>query len=285
MPTIVLILMAAYEQHCIKRPKAKPTEFTALAEWAAGTDIAERERETLQADPETEKDYAPGPNATLAEHRRFLANAGGWGPHIDIQEVRRKGGRQGDGLEITLTNGLTIRFPKQEQVTTRGHWQRTVIGGTNGIADPPALKDPQMFKVYRSLCVLADAPPEDREAEDLADAVRDFISLCEPIGDHDLTDAGGRYDAIARCRARDTYDPKRSDSTPVVVVDRDGTRYLRGGELRDFLSYRSLGISSADLPGRMFGIGFEHVAINGREAARPDQSSRRTSRMILYRMP
>ena len=137
VPTIVLILMAAYEQHCIKRPKAKPTEFTALAEWAAGTDIADRERETLQADPETEKDYAPGPNATLAEHRRFLANAGGWGPHIDIQAVVRHGGRAVDSIEIQLSNGLVVRFDRQDQITTRGHWQRTIVGDTNGIADPP----------------------------------------------------------------------------------------------------------------------------------------------------
>ena len=66
---------------------------------------ARRCRPTRGTDKETS--YAPGPNATLAEHRRFLANAGGWGPRIDIQDVIRHGGRAVDELEIELTNGLS----------------------------------------------------------------------------------------------------------------------------------------------------------------------------------
>ena len=105
VPTLILILTAAYETHCTKTPKAKPTEFRALAEWAAGTDIADRERELADAEEAGHKKEGQGQprstgargDAPLAEHRAYLGAAGGWGPHVDIKRrppLRRPPGRR-----------------------------------------------------------------------------------------------------------------------------------------------------------------------------------------------
>jgi len=296
--TLILVIKAAYETHCVKTPKARPNEFASLATWAAGTDIADRERERAP-EPQVEEEepakakkgksglgQAPAGTAPLGEHRAYLRHAGGWGDRIDIKTVMRFGNRPVDALEVELTNGQRIVFDRQDQVTTRGHWVRTVIACTNGIADPAPLSDRDAQKVYRSLCIIADAPPEAREVEDLQDVVDDLLAIAEPITEQDLTDAAGRYTATAVCRARKPYDPRdrNSDAQPAVIVDRDGRRYLRAGELRDYLNYRGLAVSAQSLTGRMRMLGASHLTVNGREPAR-DTEPRRTNRMWLYQLP
>lgn len=300
VPTLILILQSAYETHCTKRPKAKPDEFRKLAEWAAKTDIAQRER---QFDPALEQqeeaggkkkkgkktglEKPPRGDAPLAEHRAYLRQAGGWTNRIDIKTVRRHGIGSTDRLDIELTNGQRIVFPRQDQITTRGHWARTVVMCTNGIADPISLTDWEQVRILRSLCILADTPPEEREREDLQDVLDDFLALAEAITDHDLSTSEGRFETTVRCRARGSWDPRDRDDEgrPVVIISRHDQRsYIRASELQNYLNWRGLKITTGALPGRMRMLDADHLILNGREQARDDKPRRRTSRLPLYRL-
>jgi hypothetical protein len=279
--TLEGILASIYQHQCEKRPPAKDGYFRKIAEWAARTDIATRERERASSDEGKPERVTPGNNATLPQHRAFLRTAGGWSEGVDVQEVRRNGTRPGDRLDIDLTNGLRIRFHRQESVTSRGHWQKTVVLCTNGMANPPSLKDHELVAVLRSLCILADTPARDREDDDLAEALRDFLETCEQVPAHDmLEDAGAAHMVITHCRER-SYDPRRQQGTPVLLVDDTGREFIRAGEFRDYLNYRGLGLHSADLPGRMSGLGVPQIHINAREQSTGGRR-RRTARMIVY---
>ena len=148
------------------------------------------------------------------------------------------------------------------------------------------MKEPQLVKVYRSLCVLADTPaPADVDREILEEAIRDFIGIAEPLTDHDLDDGAGRYELIARCRARDPYEPRRSDSPPVLIVDQEGHRFIRGGELQTYLHHQHTDLNNAQIPGRLATLGLERIKLEGREAPRHDDRPRAKNRMIVYRVP
>jgi hypothetical protein len=295
VPTLEQMLEAFFHARCDPRPPPRKGEFRKLAEWATTTRLAERERNPEPEDEKPKKtkkakklDKPPKGDAPLAEHREYVRVAGGWGNRIDINNVKRYGTHVTDALRIELSNGQRINFDRQDHVTTRGHWARTVIACTNGIADPSALTDWEGQKVFRSLCILADAPPERVEEERLEDVVADFIAQAEAVAGHNFADTAGRYDVTARCRARATYDPRNRGEDapkPALVIDQDGERYVRAGELQDYLNYRGLGITASALSGRMAMIGFQHVTVNGREPVRPDDAPRRTNRMQLYQLP
>jgi hypothetical protein len=288
--TIEGILASIYEHKCEKRPPAKDGYFRKIAEWAARTDIATRERERASSDDDgggKPERATPGNNATLPQHRAFLRTAGGWGPDVDVQEVRRGGTNPTDELKITLTNGLAIRFSRQENITTRGHWQRTIILSTSGMANPPALKDHELVTVLRSLCILADTPPpDDREEAALNDTVRDYLSSCEPLHGYDLTDTAAIFAAVTACRARQPYDPRRGVGAPVLLVcAATGYRYIRAGELADYIHASSLDLIHAQIPGRMRDIGFGHVTLNGREGPLPGGGRRTKTHTVVYQLP
>jgi hypothetical protein len=297
VPTLEMMLRNFYETRCVQIPKARRDEFRKLADWATRTQIAGRERLTDDNAPmpakrpkakrkaKTALEDPPSGAAPLAEHRAYVKLAAGLPDAVDARTVIRHGARGVDALIIELTNGQRITFDRQDHVTTRGWWARIVITCTNGIADPLTLTEREATKVFRSLCILADAPLEQREAEELRDSVEDLLALAEPLTGYDLGDPKDRFDVTARCRARPPWDPRRDEHQPVVIVDLDGRRYLRAGELLAHLSHRGLTVGGGALPGRMHMLGAERLHITGREGAQLDGRARRTAHMQLYRLP
>lgn len=299
-PTLILIIKAAYEQHCIQTPKAKPDEFAKLAEWASRTDIAGRERmfpPTADTDPDGEPgkkekkkelDHPPGAHATLAELKAYITLAGGWNPRIDVQAVNRPDSRLTSRLTISLSNGQRIIFAQQAQITSRGHWPRTVIAATNGAASPRNLTDTQQLHVYRCLCQLADAPAETREREETVDVLADLLSEVEIEQPRQTAEVNPTwwYWAISICRARTKYDPRNTETHPVLLDAPDGSRYIRAGELSDYLRHRGIDVGSgAELEGRLADAGCTRQMVNGREPPRADDKRRITNHMVVYRMP
>lgn len=291
VPTIERALRTEYESVCDPHPPARTDEFIKLARWAAKTSIAQRERERASDDTEGKVSGGmptpPGRDATLAEHRAYLAAAGGWQP-IDIAEVIRTGTRAIDSLEVRLTNGLVIEFPHQGDITTRGIWDRTVRLETNGIADPPQLKGWELGKVLNSLCILASAPPEIREAEELSDLFADFLALTEPVLGHTVTETVDCFKLIEAVRARAVWNPRdQGPNRPALIVDRETSlEYVRAGELRDYLNFRGAGIAMSAMAGRMRRIGLARVDVNGREPADTDRTgvARQKAHIRLYRI-
>ena len=297
VPTLEQMLRLIYETRYEQTPPAKPTEFREIAVWASKTDIARRERLTEDNSPmpakkpkrrrkgKTGLEDPPGADAALADHRGYVKVALGLPENVDVKNVKRHGLRGADPLIIELTNGQRVVFDQQNMVTTRGKWAGIVTICTSGIADPVGLSEWEALKVLRSLCILADTPVARTEAEDLAEAIDNFLAVAEPLTDHDLGDADGRYNLVAACRARPAFDPRRNEHEPVVIVDKDGRRYLRAGELRDYLNYHGLGIPPGALAGRMSMVGAEHLHLEGRESQRLDDRPRRKGHMQVYRLP
>lgn len=297
-PGIERALVAEYIAVCDKKPAAKAGYFAEIAKWAAHTRIAERERErdqrktpsltaaTATDDSDNDLGKAPGADATLTEHRQYVGAAGGWLPHNDIADIQRFGGKLVDAMAIKLTNGLTIEFRHQGDITARGMWTKSVIAGTNGIAVPKQLKGWQLELVYRSLCILANAPEGQAEAEDHEDTLGDLLTLAEQVLGHHVKDSAAIFALIETLRLRPKWDPRDRNSVvaPALVVDSaDSARYLRAGELRDYFTFRNAGITNAEFPGRMSMIGLRQTWLNGREPARLE-GVRRTNRALLYRL-
>jgi len=296
--TLEQMLKLFYQARCERTPPARRDEFRKLAEWAAGTGIADRERALAPPDPPPEEvkkakkpkddlDRPPGPHATLAELRAYITLAGGWGSRVDVAGVHRPDSRLTSRLTIGLTNGQRIVFVKQEQITTRPHWARTVIAATNGTAVPRNLTDTQALSVYRCLCALADAPAETREREETDDAIADLLAETELEQPRQVAELGVTwwFWAIGICRARAKYDPRNPETHPILLEAPDGTRYLRAGELADYLRHRGLDIPPTELEGRLADIGWTRQAVDGREPPRADDQRRRMNRMVVYRMP
>ena len=161
VPTMMMILMAAYETHCVKRPKAKPDEFQKLAEWAAGTDIADRERtETAEADQGLCARAQRHPRRTppVPRQRRRLGPA-------RRHRSRRPQGRPRSSTASRSTSPTASRSGSPARTTSPP--ADTGNGPSSAIptASPTRRhsRNPSSSKVYRSLCVLADTPAEDRE--------------------------------------------------------------------------------------------------------------------------
>lgn len=293
VPTIVTALKAFYEERCTKTPPARANEFTDIAKWVTSTDIARRERLTEENTPTLAKKAkkatkklgkAPDGDAPLAEHRDYVKVAAGLPGPVNVATIARAGVRQADSLTITLSNGQRIVFPRQDQIT-RTAWPRIVVMCTSGIADPPKLSEEEMLRVYRSMCIVADPPPERTEEDDVRDALSDYAKAADVIYHQDLSTWHGRYEAIVLCRARPEYDPRHPDREPVVLVDLQGQRYIRAGEVRKWLAASGLGMAQAAVHGRLSMIGAEYMAIDGREDRTSPQASRRTNRMLVYRLP
>lgn len=294
--TLEQMLRSFFEARFVPTPRPRKDEFLNLAGWAARTNMAARERAYADFD-EVEKpkrkrgtglETPPRGDAPLKDHREYVRIAGGWGDRIDVETVKRWGMHGADALEIKLTNGQIIYFGRQENVATRGGWARTVAMATNGIANPVTLKEVEGIKVLRSLCILADTPAYIAEAQTLEDAIADFVGQAEEFDTHDLTTPDGRYNAIAHCRARSAWDPRRADEDhrPILLLCRGGSgRYVRGGELRDYLRMRDLGVGGEAMPGRMATAGLEYVHLDGREARRPDRAGRAKNHGVFYRLP
>jgi hypothetical protein len=278
--TLELALRAEYESVCDPDPPARPDEFAALAGWAVRSRIAGRERDRghgLEADTPT----------SLLDHRRLVDEAGGWRP-VTVAQVRRYGNRLVDALHVYLDNGTVLDFPRQGDITTRGHWRRTVISATDGEADPPPVKESQLEDLYRSLCVLAGKSRAQMEAETHADMLADLLGLCMPLTGHNAADMATRYRLVAAIRARPTWDPTDRNATtqPVLVVDdQSGDEYLRAGDVMAWFRHRGAGIHSREFPGRMSMIGLEHVRLSGREPAGLESGDRRaTNTAVFYRL-
>lgn len=295
VPTLVLTLESFFAARCDPSPAPRKDEFKQIATWAAKTHIANRERAFADYEEEKPKksrrratglERQPRGDAPLAEHRAFVAIAGGWGDRIDIASVRRFGPRGVDALEIKLTNGQLIEFEHQEQITTRGHWARTVTMHTNGIARPVAMNELEALAVLRSLCILGDAPSWLSATENMREAVKDFVAMAAVWDEHDLSTPTGRYDAIRRAQAHDEWQPRLADDEhqPIVIVDRaDGRQHVRSSEVFAHVNYRGLKMPPLALPGRMAMIDAERWVCRGHrtEPGRKDRDSRR---MVLYRL-
>lgn len=292
-PTLEQMVRLFYETRCVQTPPAKASEFRDIAKWATSTDIARRERLTVENSPmpkpkakrgKSALKRPPKHDAALTEHREYVKAALGLPEGVDVKLAIRHGARTIDPLVLELSNGQRIRFEQQKQAMKLADWTQVAVTATNGIADPPTVTAWELLQVFRSICVIADAPAIVREEEDLRDALADFLSIAEPLTDFDFSSADGRYNAIAACRARPPWEPRKSERDPVVLVDKDGTRYLRAGELGAYLSYHGLLAPSA-VPGRMQELGIPRFDVNGREPSRPDGKTRRTGHIAVYRVP
>ena len=117
---------------------------------------------------------------------------------IDIAEVRRFGATRLDRLEIVLSNGQLIVFDREEQ-----HHHPRALGqddrqlhARDRRADH-ACRTGRQVKVYRSLCILADAPPEQREQRGTAgQLLDDFVGWSSR--DHRTTTSRRRKVASTR---------------------------------------------------------------------------------------
>jgi hypothetical protein len=280
-PTLERALRAEYDEVCDHDPPHRPDEFKALAAWAAGTRIAERESWRAASGAR----YNGGPSP-LAEHRDLVDAAGGWRP-LRLAAVHRYGNRLVDALHIYLDNGALIDFPRQSDITGRGGWARSVIAGTDGVAHPPALKDHDLQDVFRSLCVLAGRSRAQLEADEHADILADLLTLCRPFTGYSAVDSAARYQLLTAVKSERPWDPtdRQTPTQPLLIVDQvTGDEYLRAGDAMAYFRFRGAGIATREFPGRMSMIGLAHVRLNGREAATPQLAGdrRRTNTALFY---
>jgi hypothetical protein len=292
--TLERLIRGEYELNCEQQPPARADEFLSLAEWAAGTRIASRERNRAEhrEGRETGPEQAlalPSWEADTAEHRAFVHKLAGLPANVEIREVRRYGNRPSDALEIWLSTGVVVEFARADEPTRHGNWQRVLALATNGDAKPPAgLKEPQLLALLSSLARLSVTSRYTTEAEAHADTLREFLARCEPVLGYTLAGSPERFRLIEALRGRERFDPfdRSSLAGPALVTDeRDGARYVRGGELADFFRYKGAGLNAREFPGRMAMAGLAHVAVNGREPTPLDPSrGRRSIHTVLYRL-
>lgn len=293
-------LRTAYETKCETDPPAAPNEFAKIASWAIKSEIAGRERVADLADRATERAKArssagsamrpaPDADATLAEHRDYVADAGGWLGIAAIADVRRYGPNAADALDVTLDNGWRLAFDRHTDVTARGRWADTVTIATSGMAEPrTGLKGWELAKVLRSLLVLANTPAEEHERDAHQMLVDEFLALTELVGGHTLRDSPSRFALIEALRARATWSPRNPETIllPARIVDElDRREYVRAGELTEWLHHRKVGVSSRQIRGRMSMLGLEWIEVSGREAASVEQRKRRKIHAALYLLP
>jgi len=292
VPTLAHLLRGEYEVNCEHDPPARADEFQKLAEWAAHTRMASRERNRAEhaqrEEPEAPAFTQPPVGAPVAEHRAYIRRLAGLAVDIEIGEVKRFGGSVRDGMQIELSTGQVIDFAHQSEVTMFGGWRRAVVAATDGLARPPALKEPQLMALYGSLCRVAHTERHMTEAEQHTETLREFLALTEPVIGFELTTAATRFRLIEALRQRERWDPfeRGTLASPAEVTDeRAGDHYLRGGELWDYFRFKGAGLGPREFPGRMAMAGLEHATISGREPMPLDPSSRRrTAHMVLYRL-
>jgi Bifunctional DNA primase/polymerase, N-terminal len=287
-------LVAEYDAVCDKKPAALPMYFTKIAKWAAGSDIAGRERkrrQRLDADGGVEPDepkrktkrqvpYAPARDAPLAELRAFVRIAAGLPDVIRIDEVIRHGSRVVDAMHIRLSNGMVVRFDRQGDLTLPRVWQSVWTTDTAGIAKTGYLKAAELGDVLWALCVIARTLAGKSPEDVLQELVDDLVAMAELVHGT-LVGVEPRYLLLGALLDRPKYDASdRSNAArPTLVVDmRTGKRYLRAGELVSLANYRRLGISSAQFAGRMTMVGLERHTVQ----ALGDAGRRR---QVLYELP
>jgi len=295
VPTLAHLLRGEYEVNCEHDPPARADEFQKLAEWAAHTRMASRERNRAEhaehaerVEPAPASLAPPREGASTAEHLAYIARVAGLSATVEIKAVRRFGTRLVDGLEIALSTGQVIDFARAGDALARGGWHKAVIGATEGAARPPGLKDPQLLDLWRSLCTVAHTSHYQTEAESHAETLREFMALTEPVVGYELTTAATRFRLIDALRLRERWDPfdRSAMASPAEITDeRDGTHYLRGGELADWFRFKGAGLGTSQFPGRMTMVGLEQRRVSGREPMPLDPAQRRrTAHAVLYRV-
>jgi len=279
-------LVAEYDAVCDKKPAALPHYFTKIAKWAASSDIATRERERAKKPAKRSRSasrtlpLAPARDAALGELRAFVATAGGVPDVLRIDEVVRFGVDPGDALHVKLSNGMRVKFERQEDVMTPKAWQGAWIGGTSGVCRPPSLKIAELADVYWACCVIATSTAEERFEVDLQELVDELVDMAERVAGT-LTEVEPRYLLLGALRDRPRYDAadRGAAKPPALVVDmRNGRRYLRASELQSLADYRKLGISKAQFAGRMRMIRLERRLVQG-----DGDSGHR--KQVLYELP
>ena len=294
-------LKSFYEKHCVLDPPPTKGYFEGHIKWALKKSrIGAREQrafaeriasENGEAGKKTKRgptglENPPRSDAPLKEHREYVSQAGGWGDRIDVDTVVRHGQHGTDALTIKLTNGQVIQFDRQDTISTRGAWARTVTSYTDGLWRPVAVNEVEGLAVFRSLCRLADAPQAATEAEEIEDLVRLMVAACDVWSEHDLSTNEGRFDAIKRCHARGSWTPRSmSDTPPVLLVDQADARWhLRAGEVYQWLLQGGVKLAPVAVPGRMSMIGSQRWRCAGRAPRVAGyEADKRT--MTLYRLP
>ena len=114
-------LVAEYDAVCDKKPAAFPPYFARIARDVVAGPIAERERERAKK-PKPKSSTrartlpaAPARDAALGDLRAFVATAGGLPDVLRIDEVVRFGVDPGDALHVRLSNGMRVKFDRQER--------------------------------------------------------------------------------------------------------------------------------------------------------------------------
>ena len=253
---------AEFERVCDRKPAPLPMAFRKIAEWAAATDIAEREN-AREARPEPKRTTkrrqlppSPARDAPLGELRTFIAGAMGLPDVIRVDEVKRFGPLLVDPLHIKLSTGMRVVFDEQSDVTAPRRWRDVIQVSTSGIGKPGNLTGPELGDVLWALCVVSNATEEQREEDDLQQLVDDLVTLTEVLrGSFD--EVAARYELLGAIKDRGVYEPRDAiTARPTLVVDmRSGQRYLRASELLAFAHHRGLGIGNKAFAGRMRTIG------------------------------
>ena len=278
-------LVTEYEAVCDKEPRALPHYFRRLASDALATRIADRERERAakpKPKAKTARTLPPAPerDAALGELREFVAAAGGLPDVLRIEEVIRFGVDPGDALHVRLTNGMRVKFDRQEDVMTPKAWQSAWIIATSGLCTPSSLKIAELADVLRACCVIAKATAEQRFEVELQDVVNDFVDMTTLLRGT-FEEALARYELLTAIKERPKYDPadRRDAWAPALIEDmRTDKRYLRAGELMAYAAHVKLGVHRGQFPGRMQMIGLERVLIQGHG----EQGHREA---VLYELP
>ena len=212
-------LWAEFEAVCDPLPKPTPWAFGKIAEWAASSDIAnrERERKAAQEPPELEPEakgkskkkrqlpYPPERDAPLADLRAFVRRAMGLPDVIRIDEVVRYGPRTGDSLVIKLSNGTRAVFDSQGDVTAPRHWRDTIQTATAGIGKPSTYTGAELGDVLWALCVISASTEEQRFEDELTELVRELVTMAEPVHGT-LEEVEPRYLLLGALGGRTLYD-------------------------------------------------------------------------------
>src|SRR5205814_9584531 len=120
-PSLERALIAEYEAVCDKQPPAKDGYFSEIAQWAAKSRIAARERERQRMP---------------TEPRELVVKAMGLAPGVGVVEVVSFGRGMQDPLHIRLSSGHWIKFDAQAEVTLPRTWQNVIAAATDGAARP-----------------------------------------------------------------------------------------------------------------------------------------------------
>jgi hypothetical protein len=273
---ILAHLLTHFEVTCEPDPPREPGRVEKLASWAAGSDIAERERRREHAKVSAK--------AALIEASQIL----GMRPDDPLIHAWRESEHQGTPLSARTESGITIRWERQRDMLKGDDLLFPVLAVTGLPGPEKPLTKKEAMAAYKHLVTAC----ETFGKIDMRDEAYGWLDGFERIAieiEGRLDDPASKFLAVLdwhEYRPDPDADgqPVERWRAPLILTDLDtGDRYLGVQDLADHLRKdRRITVEYAVLTARMGEIGWARQELQAWEPDLPRADARK-ARVMTYR--